>query len=46
MSAYLLVSLQAETFKAQAQSSADSTPEEPVPLSPFAAHRHWEAGKT
>jgi len=46
MSAYFLVSLHAETFKTQAQSSADATPEEPVPSSPFAAHRHWEEGKT
>ena len=46
MSAYLLVSLHAETVKTQAQSSADSTPEEPVLPSPFATHRHWETGKT
>lgn len=46
MSAYFLVSLHADTCKTQAPSPADSTPEDPVPSSPFAAHRHWEAGQT
>jgi Transposase DDE domain len=46
MNAYFLVSLHADTFKTQAQFSADSTPETPVPPSPFTAHRHWEVGET
>ena len=40
MSAYLLVSLHADTFKAQAQSSAAEL-RQPTP---FEAHRHWEVG--
>jgi SRSO17 transposase len=46
MSAYLLVSLHADTFKAQAQSSTDSPAEEPRQPTPFEAHRHWERGET
>jgi SRSO17 transposase len=40
MSAYLLVSLHADTFKAQAQTSAAEL-RQPTP---FEAHRHWEVG--
>jgi hypothetical protein len=46
MSAYLLVSLHADTFKAQAQSSTDSPAEEPRQPTPLEAHRHWERGET
>ncbi len=46
MSAYFLVSLHADTFKAQSPSSADTTTEEPASHSPFEAHLHWDAGTT
>lgn len=46
MSAYLLVSLHAETFKAQAKHSMDSSSEEAVENFPFEAHAHWEVGDT
>lgn len=46
MSAYFLVSLHADTFKAQSPSSADATTEEAALHSPFETHLYWEAGKT
>jgi len=46
MSAYLLVTLQADRFKAQAQPSTDSPAAEPRQPTPFEAHRHWEGGET
>jgi SRSO17 transposase len=46
MSAYFLVSLQADTFKTQAQSSTDLPAEEPRQPTPFEAHRHWQRGET
>lgn len=46
MSAYLLVSLQADRFKSQAQPSAETTAEKPQQPISFEAHRHWEGGET